>query len=261
MHKVFVVPGHNTVNAHQYASKISDIVNDSTECDLILAIGGDNAMLRAIHKTENPNDVPFLGLNAGSVGFLMNDDMPETAQLFNELVSGSELINLWMLEAEITTTDGTTHNIHGFNDIYFTPDNGQSLKMELTIDDIHVDETIIGDGFVCSTPQGSTGYNRAARGKIIRPGSPIIQLTPLSCTIGERRSILDSFIESDTSTFKIEFLDGAFRQPRVMFDGDVFETGCQLKSIKIKKSAKTVNLMFGADFNFYDKIYRLKFHQ
>jgi len=264
--KVLLVEGHGTENIHAVVSEFADVVSESESPKVVLAVGGDNTMLRAIHDYRKLR-IPFIGLNKGTVGFLMNDlteknEFPSSKSDFNKMVKKSESMNLWMLEAEITYKDHKISNlVHGFNDIYFKSRDGQALKMKLTVDDVEVPEVVVGDGFIVSTPQGSTGYNRAASGKIIRPGSPIIQLTPMACTIGERRSILDSFIEPDNTVFKIEFQQCKYRQPQIMFDGVKLPCSKLVETITIKKSRKEVELLFSRDFNFYEKIYRLKFQQ
>lgn len=260
--KVFPVTSPNiTKEDFDYIKGICDVVGDARDSEIILALGGDNAMLGAIHMHQNLGK-PFLGLNYGHVGFLLNDARPSTPLYFEQFVQSAEMIDLWLIGAVIEYTDGTTRDVYGFNDVYMSPIDGQILKMRLSVNGTEIPDQIIGDGFIVSTPQGSTGYNRAARGKIIKPGSPILQLTPKFCTIGSRRSIMDSFIEPDDTMFKVEFIDGQWRKCNVFYDGlMVPRSEANIKSITFSKSSKTASLLFGKDFNFYEKVYRLKYHQ
>ena len=54
--------------ANELYSKIASILND---LPITVVIGGDGWMLQCLR--EHSSEQPFLGLNAGTLGFLMND--------------------------------------------------------------------------------------------------------------------------------------------------------------------------------------------
>jgi NAD+ kinase len=132
--------------------------------------------------------------------------------------------------------------------------------MKMTINGRTLKGTIVGDGIIVSTPQGSTGYNRSAGGKIIKPSIPVLQVTPKSCTIGDRRAVMSSFIERDDSIISIEFEDYEYRSAEVWADGiKLNKTDDPIKRITFKKSSDTVRLLFDNEYGFYDKIYNLQY--
>lgn len=232
---------------------------NANEADVIIPIGGDNTMLKCIHEYSELN-LPFFGINRGHVGFLLNEY--ESEQDLENIIARSKSINLWLLQGTIEYADGSTEVIFGFNDIYLSPIDGQTLKMNLTINKRKLESVLIGDGVIVSTPQGSTGYNRVAGGSIIQSGSPILQLTPKLCTIGTRREIANSFIRADNTEYRIDFIDYNWRQCNVFYDGMMIQKQNKLiKSISFKKSKFNVNLLFNSEQGFYDKVYGIQYHE
>ena len=84
--------------------------------DLAIVIGGDGFMLSAIHD-HGPEHV-YLGLNAGHIGFLLNDvdDLDLTVDAIHRgawTISGFPV-----LEGVVHCTDGSTQRAHAINDLY-----------------------------------------------------------------------------------------------------------------------------------------------
>ncbi len=261
--KIFVETARTiTLEDSLYLNSLGELVDIPSEADVILAAGGDGTMLTAIQLNQEYN-IPFIGLNFGHVGFLLNDDRPNSPLEFENFVNSAKSYKLNLLGAVIEYEDGTTKDIYAFNDIYTASVKpGQSIKMNLTVNNRRVSGELVGDGVIVATPQGSTGYTRNAGGKIMKPGFPYIQLTTKSCTIGERRELTSSFIEPDDAIFKIEPIDFGFRPQAVLFDGMLVKfRESHIKSITISKSSKCATLLFNSKLGFYDKIYNLQYHE
>lgn len=244
-------------------SLLGKSVKEPKAADVIVVAGGDGTMLNAIHQLQQYH-IPFVGFNYGHVGFLLNERRPETCQEFEKYVTEAKKYELVMVKGVIEYTDGSFEEVHAFNDIYTASKNpGQLLKWHLTVNDRRVSGEFAGDGFIVSTPQGSTGYARNAGGKILKPSSKTLQYTPRCCTIGNRREIVGSFIESDETIFRFDPVDSDFRPHTVLFDGIVAQgrTSASIKSIIVSKSDRIVTLMFDNELGFYDKILNLQYHE
>lgn len=229
-------------------------VSDVNDADAILVFGGDGAMLYAIHALRLLNK-PFIGVNAGTRGFLMNNiEVP--SGIWNRLNEVS-FQSLWLLEGKVITNQGDKI-IWGFNDIWVERASGQTLRMEISIDGIKQPGMLVGDGILCCTPQGSTGYNLALRGKAILPGVPVIQVTPMSSLID--KSPLGSIILSDESIIVVDFLQTNKRQGAVYFDGHKVDVNT-VQSIEIKKSSLFVGLGFIEDYAIKMKVLSWQFHK
>ncbi|MEI9999771.1 MAG: NAD(+)/NADH kinase [Verrucomicrobiota bacterium] len=96
----------------------------------ILVFGGDGTMLRAIRRYWNWR-VPFLGLNAGQIGFLLNnaDAILQNAFPPPELL----LRQLPMLYVETIDEAGRYAREYAFNDAWVERATSQSAWLELSV--------------------------------------------------------------------------------------------------------------------------------
>lgn len=223
------------------------LVPDVTDADVILVVGGDGTMLHAIAVYQHLN-IPFLGIHAGTRGYLMNNF--ESAQQFIQCREDVEFEQLWLLEADVVGED-KREVVYGFNDIWVSRSSGQTLRMQVTIDSIEQTTMIVGDGILFCTPQGSTGYNLALRGKAISPGVPVLQMTPISCMVN--KSPLGSVILSDTSVVNVEFQQTDKRPGNLFYDGRQLDLG-PIKKISVKKSDRSVRIGFIEQYSFKNKV-------
>lgn len=207
------------------------------ETDYIVVIGGDGAMLHSIQEYSWANK-PFVGLNAGTRGFLMNE-VADTGSL-DLLFKSVYVEQLWMVEADVLTDEGP-HRVYGFNDIWVERTQGQTLKMRVTVDGLRHTPLIVGDGMLFSTPQGSTGYNQALRGKVLLPEVPVLQMTPMSCVVN--KAPFGSLLFCYNSEICLEFEEQEKRPARLFYDGILFQKG-PVRSFTVRKSARTVCLGF-----------------
>ncbi len=140
---------------------------DLPETQLIISVGGDGTLLRVTRETA-AWDVPILGINAGSLGFLTELDGSKALEHLNEIIDGKGWIEQRsMLEASV---DGS--NWHAMNEVTISR-GGAARTIQISVD---VDDTRMfafsGDGLLVATATGSTAYNLAAGGPVLPPTSP-----------------------------------------------------------------------------------------
>lgn len=125
--------------------------------DFILAMGGDGTMLRSIREHWRQR-LPFFGINAGTLGFLMN--APEA--VFDTNFPPVDVIfrQLPLLYVEIETENGT-ENTYAFNDAWLERATSQSAWLQVHINDIPRLPRLVSDGVLVSTAAGSTAYARS----------------------------------------------------------------------------------------------------
>ncbi len=145
------------------------------EADIVVALGGDGLLLRALR--HSPNQVPVFGMNRGSVGFLMNsfrsDDLPAR-------LAAAESVHIHPLRMRATTSTGHTHEALAINEVSLLRETYQAAKLEIWIDGVLRMKELICDGALVATPAGSTAYNLSAHGPIIPLGAGVLALTPIS---------------------------------------------------------------------------------
>jgi NAD+ kinase len=135
-------------------------------CDAVLALGGDGTMLGAL-RLAAPHDVPVLGVNLGTLGYLTEVDAAHLAAALSALARGEyELESRTALR--LALRDAGSAQI-AYNDVVLSrvPGRGQAA-LGLSIDG----ELLVryaSDGVIAATPQGSTAYAFAAGGPLVSP--------------------------------------------------------------------------------------------
>lgn len=223
-------------------------VDDVADADIIVPVGGDGTMLHTIWKYGELKK-PFVGINAGTRGFLLNTLNAD--ENMSDLVSEPlNYIDLWLIEGKGVSESGD-FQVFGFNDIWVERFGGQTLRMYLNIDNRPRTDMIVGDGMLFSTPQGSTGYNLALRGKPILPEVPVLQVTPIAAVMN--KNPMRSIILSDNSKISLSFDQIDKRPSRVFVDGKLQEIS-GLSELHVRKSNKKVTLGFRKDKDIVSKM-------
>ena len=102
---------------------------------------------------EHSSEQPFLGLNAGTLGFLMNDIHQKSA--IEDIKNRNwNVFSFPMLDFHGTATSGTTFRAHALNDVYLTRMEGRTANLRIDIDDICIVEKLICDGVIIATSSG-----------------------------------------------------------------------------------------------------------
>ena len=147
-----------------------------SEADIIVVLGGDGFMLDVLKKYQNLN-LPFYGINQGTVGFLMNQKQDEN--LINKLNEAEETV-IHPLKMHAKKLDGTIEHYLAVNEISILRSGSQAAKLKIIVDDLVRLEELVCDGALVSTPAGSTAYNYSAHGPILPIDSNILALTAMA---------------------------------------------------------------------------------
>ena len=161
--------------------------------DLVLSIGGDGTMLRAV-SLVNGLPVPVLGVNVGLLGYLAEVEPINLEDSLNRFFSGQYVTeHRLVLDIEVQHRDGRRHLHRALNEASFEKTkSGQTIRLGVRIDDVPF-TTFQADGLLVATPTGSTAYALSARGPIVSPTHQAILLTPLAPhMLFDRSLVLDS---------------------------------------------------------------------
>jgi NAD+ kinase len=146
------------------------------KADVIVALGGDGLMLRTLHATLD-RQLPIFGMNAGSVGFLMNSFQEDNLL---QRLDDAEEVTLHPLRMRAQTSDGKVHEELAINEVSLLRQTNQAAKLRITVDDKVRLAEMVCDGVLVATPAGSTAYNLSAHGPIVPMDADILCLTPIS---------------------------------------------------------------------------------
>ncbi len=146
------------------------------DADIVVALGGDGSMLRALHDGI-AHRKPVFGMNRGSVGFLLNDFREEG---LIERLAQAQTVHLNPLRMKVGTVSGESLDALAINEVSLLRETRQAAKLKIIIDGRPRLDELICDGVIVATPAGSTAYNLSAHGPIIPLSAGILALTPIS---------------------------------------------------------------------------------
>ena len=168
------------------------VARDVACSDVVMAIGGDGAMLRAARVCAE-QEVPVLGVNMGWLGFLTEIEKPEDcAKGLDKLLAGDYWIERRMM-LQATVLEDKRRVIGSFralNDVLVSGSVfGRMVQIAAYIDK-HWATTYNADALILSTPTGSTAYALATGGPILPPELHNILLTPMAPHLSMDRPIV-----------------------------------------------------------------------
>jgi NAD+ kinase len=148
--------------------------------DAVVALGGDGTMLTAVRELQG-RDVPLLGVNIGSLGFMTSVADENLAAALACLRDDSFRISeRVVLEGGFLPANASAENTFcALNDIVITSgDSARVIGVAVSIDGRQV-TSYLCDGLIISTPTGSTGHSLSAGGPILTPETSAFVLSPI----------------------------------------------------------------------------------
>jgi len=146
------------------------------EADLLLSVGGDGTLLRALQRMSGGRLIPVLGINVGTIGFLTDASSDDVYEVLDEVLNGFEVVERSRLSVRLgdATIPPATNEV-----VVITSQPAKMLHYRIFIDDVELDEAR-ADGVIIATPTGSTAYAMSAGGPIVGPKVEATVIVPLA---------------------------------------------------------------------------------
>ncbi|HEX2178406.1 MAG TPA: NAD(+)/NADH kinase [Actinomycetota bacterium] len=236
------------------ASRGLDVVHadEDDSPDAILALGGDGTLLRAAQIAWHL-DVPVLGANLGTLGFLSTIDAEDVEDMVKKMITDIYRVeDRMMLEAWAREGDAEVCRVMALNEIVVERGTvSRVVKIRVRVGE----ETVaryIADGFIVATPTGSTAYSLSAGGPVMEPSVQAMLLTSVSAHTPLWRSI----VVSPQNVVTLET-----PEDRVAFSADgqpvaILEPGA---TVLVRAHERPLKLLTAYRSHFYDKL-RSRFH-
>ncbi|HXB21026.1 MAG TPA: NAD(+)/NADH kinase [Candidatus Solibacter sp.] len=220
--------------------------------DFVIVLGGDGTLLSTARSAARA-DIPILGVNLGSLGFLTEVKQDEIEQALEAIDAGRCEVTLRsMIHCQLRRGGDCVAGYDALNDVVVN----QSSLARLADFDVRVNGVFVSnykaDGLIVSTPTGSTAYSLAAGGPVLSPDVPAFVITPVASHALTNRSL----VVQDTAVIEIRMrvsreaayltIDGQEGMP--LGDGDI---------IQCRKSEFKVKLLKLAERSFFD-VLRMK---
>ena len=232
----------------QYDRDVSSIdIPEGTQC--ILVIGGDGTILAAARMLVGSN-IPLLGINLGTLGFLADVNLADLSKTLDLLLQDQyQVENRIMLTAEVYKQGekaATYIALNDFNINRFGASRVIGLKVGINGSVI---DRYRADGVIVCTPTGSTGYNLSAGGPIINPTCKNFVITPICPHSLTARSIVLAM--EDIVTVEVEQIRSNIKEEAIIsFDG---REGLSLfpgDQVKIYKSQEVTPFIKATEVSF-----------
>ena len=220
------------------------------EADVVIALGGDGFMLRALHMTMELG-IPVYGMNRGSVGFLMNTYQEEG--LLTRLKK-SQAVDLHPLRMITIDSNGRRYEALAINEVAMLRETHLAAKLKIKVDNIERMNELICDGMLVATPAGSTAYNASAHGPIVPIGAELLALTPISAYRPRRWR---GALLPQRAAVEIEVLSYDERPVSAVADYAEFR---DVKRVTISQDrSKITKLLFDPEHNLEERIIKEQF--
>ncbi len=218
--------------------------------DVIVVLGGDGAMLRALHEFTDIN-LPLYGLNLGTLGFLLNEYKRKN---LIDRIAAAQSYKIHPLRMNVTDINGKIFKHIAYNEVSLLRQTHSSAKIMIFVNDEVRMPLLVCDGIMLSTPVGSTAYNSSAAGPIIPLSANILPLTPISAFRPRR---WPGALLPNTSSVRFEIINPKERP--VSASADTYEVR-NIASVDIHEARNLhATLLFDPDNHLEERIYQEQF--
>jgi NAD+ kinase len=215
----------------------------SSKADLIIVFGGDGTLLGSARRYLKFN-IPILGINMGTVGFLTDIKIEDFESVIKDIIDG----NCKIEERNLVSATFNNTTVYGLNEIVIhSGAYTQLMRYRLSVNEKVVYEQR-SDGLIIATPTGSTAYALSAGGPIIHPELDVWTILPmLPQSISSR-----PFVISSNEQVKVNLLRGPLESAKICADGQEDISAPYLKDIKISKMKDKLRLVHPLDNDFFE---------
>jgi NAD+ kinase len=229
--------------------RFSRLERELGAADAIICFGGDGTILH-IAKTATRHDLPVLGVNIGTMGFMAELESGELAELARLANDDFTLDERMMLDATVyRDRDIVFHDIC-LNDVAITKGAiARVVHLGIKCDGVQAMECG-GDGVVLATPTGSTAYSLSAGGPVVEPEANNILITPICAhDMGSR-----CMVASDKRVITVAMTKNSRRNAFLSVDGGKAFKLNMGDVATVRKSEHVTKLIRLKDRSFYDVV-------
>lgn len=179
-HKFKVIVDEQTAKYVSGQQVVSRGQMSSHPLDLVVVLGGDGTLLSAARATATI-DVPLLGVNLGSLGFLTEVPLQSLYSMLEAIAEGRAAVeSRSLMQVELLRGDHVRGSYLVFNDAVVN----KTALARLNTYDLFIDKNFVSsyraDGMIVATPTGSTAYSLSAGGPVLMPTVKALVVTPVA---------------------------------------------------------------------------------
>ena len=235
--------------------RFSRLDRELPNADMVICFGGDGTILH-MAKAATRHNLPILGVNIGTLGFMAELESTELDQLSRLSKGDYTLDKRMMLDVSVLQGDKVLFHDLCLNDAVVTKGAiARVVHLSVKCDGVQAME-FGGDGVIVATPTGSTAYSLSAGGPIVEPEANNILVTPICAhDVGSR-----CMVASEKRVMTVDLPRNARRNAYLSVDGGrALRLNLGDKTV-IRKADLTTKLVRLQERSFYDLV-NMKFRQ
>lgn len=211
--------------------------------NFIVSVGGDGTILRTIHRMRNP--LPILGINMGTIGFLVDIEPKDAIKTIEHILSGFEVDERTRLKVTLNGSD----LLPATNEVTLITSSPAKMIDFDVISNGSLMERLRADGVIIATSTGSTAYAMSVGGPIVDPRVDAVVLVPIApFKLSSRPWVVpgDSIVELRLKLPEKEAL--------VVVDGTNVATMTNKDTLVIGKAETPARFVKASRDGFYEKV-------
>lgn len=226
--------------------RLGKLDEELSRADVLICFGGDGTLLHAARDATLHN-VPVMGVNMGSVGFMAELERSELS-LLSKLAEGKyRTEERMMLQVRLLRGEKVLMEDLALNDAVISKGSiARVAELEVRANDVLV-TSLTGDGIIVASPTGSTAYSMSAGGPIVEPTSREIIVTPVCAHQLAARAM----VFASDRVITVQLPKDSRKYLNLAVDGgkSIRITGGE--RVEIRRASRTTKLIRLTDRNFY----------
>lgn len=215
--------------------------------ELVVVLGGDGTLI-SVARLFSSRQVPIVGVNLGSLGFLTEITVEQLYPVLEQCLADCHRITeRMMLDVTVTRGEHEISRCQVLNDAVINKGAlARIIELEARVNDNFL-TTFKADGLIISTPTGSTGYSLSAGGPIVQPLMQCTVITPICPHTLTNRPI----VISDQSVVRIVVKSSFDEMVYLTLDGQV---GVELQEgdcIEVRRAETTTALVTSPEKDYF----------
>jgi len=175
---VVCLPFRNQELPEGYGLNIEPLQQEIRGADMIIAFGGDGTILH-LSKTAAHRDIPVLGVNLGSLGFMAELESKELSQLRDLCDRKYEIESHMMLDVSVQRDGRVIYSNLALNEALIARGNiSRVIRLQIFTEQGKLVD-VAGDGVIVASPTGSTAYSLSAGGPVVEPTARNFIVSPI----------------------------------------------------------------------------------
>ena len=244
---VVCLPFRNQEPPEGYGLNIEPLQQEIRGADMIIAFGGDGTILH-LSKTAAHRDIPVLGVNLGSLGFMAELESKDLSRL-RDLCDGKyEIESHMMLDVSVQRDGRVIYSNLALNEALIARGNiSRVIRLQIFTEQGKLVD-VAGDGVIVASPTGSTAYSLSAGGPVVAPTCACLVISPLA----PHNLTMRPVVIPDTAVITLHVhtrRSDAF----VTLDNRVYAVG-QEATFTVKRAEQKIFLAVPHNISFYDTL-------